>query len=234
MKSSFGFAGAMLLLLNAQLAFAATRLYVQNAAAPYSPATKRGAWDTTASFVDKQIDTTKSGAAANVAIAEAVTTANYDVMLARFVSPALAENKVISGTVQWILGVTESSNSANDFFHVHIFVTQGDTDNVRGTLLTDNIGATEWRLNTAEGRGEGAKALTTVSALAGDRIVVEVGYQAQNTSGTSFTGTLHYGNTGATDLTSGSTNVTTEPGWIEFSMDNLLRIGFDSLTLGGD
>src|SRR3989344_4462594 len=49
----------------------------------------------------------------------------------------------------------------------------------------------------------------TVKALAGDRIVVEFGYQAQNTTTVTQTGTMNYGNTGATDLTDGSVNVTT-------------------------
>lgn len=92
---------------------------------------------------------------------------------------------------------------------------------LRGTLLSDNIGATEWP-TSATGRGEGAKTLTPVAVQAGDRVVFEIGYRAQNTSTTSYTGTLHYGGTGTTDLTSGNTNVTTQPGWVEFSDPNQL------------
>lgn len=209
---------------------ASTHLYIQNAAAGYTPTTKRGAWDVSTSTVVMKLDQVKAGASATSAIAEASATNNWDVLLARFVSEPLQSDTsfTTSDTVQWIMGVMESSNSANDMYHVHIFITQGDTDNLRGTLLTDSIGATEWP-TAAKGRGEGTKTLSAVSALAGDRIVVEVGYQAQNTSSTSYTGTLYYGATGATDLTSGSTAVTTNPGWIEFSNTFALK---HTTTLG--
>lgn len=209
---------------------AATRLYVQNIAAPYSPATKRGAWDLTTGFVDKKIGLNKTGTATTVGIAETSGTTNYDVLLARFVSDPLQSDTsfTTSDTVQWILGIKESSNSLNGYYHVHVYVTTGDSDTARGTLLTDNIGGTEFT-TTATGRGEGAKTLSAVSALAGDRVVVEVGYQAKNTSTTSFTGTLNYGATGATDLVQGNTSVTTNPGWIEFSPTFQLK---ETTTLG--
>lgn len=204
-----------------------TRLYLANAAQPYSPATKRGAWDATAGIVDSYLAFTKTGANTSIPIAETNTTNNWDVLLARFVSdPIVGTGFVTSDTVQWIAAVTESSNSANDFFHVHIYVTTGDSDTVRGTLLADNIGATEWT-TTATARGEGTKSLANnVTALDGDRIVVEIGYQGQNVSGTSFTGTLRYGGTDATDLTSLDTaNVTTRSGWVEFSRTFVMFTG---------
>jgi hypothetical protein len=47
-----------------------TRYYLQNAAAPYTPTTKRGAWDTTGSSVVKALDTTKSGTNTAAGVAE--------------------------------------------------------------------------------------------------------------------------------------------------------------------
>lgn len=194
-----------------------TRLYLQNATAPYSPTTLRGAWDATASAVTKYLGAYAAGTATTVAIAEVSTTNNWDVLLARFVSDGFANAVTLSAsdTVQWIAGLKESSTSANAFVHVHIYVTQGDSDTPRGTLLSDFIGATEFT-TTAGGRGEGAKSLAgTVACSVGDRIVVEIGYQDQNTVSTSFTSTLNYGAAGP-DLTNGSTSVTTQAGWVEF------------------
>lgn len=198
----------------------ATRLYLENVAAPYSPATKRGSWDTTTGFVDKKIglDKINGGVATTVDVSESVTTNPYNGLIARFVSEKLTKdtNFLSSDTVQWIIGIKETTASSLFFWHIHIFITVGDSDTVRGTLLTDNIGATEFP-STATGRGEGTKTLTAVNALKGDRIVVEVGYRTTNTTATVRHVVLNYGSTGSTDLTSGSTSVTTLPGWIEFS-----------------
>ena len=211
-----------------------SRGYAQNAAAPYSPATMKGSWTATTGFVDRQLSTSKSGAAATVVTTKSVATNPSNLLAMRLVSPALLENKSITGTLQWILGVLESANTVNAFFRVFAYVTQGDSDTSRGTLLTANVGATEYS-TAGTGRGEGAKTLSTVNALAGDRIVIEVGHQMQ-TANTAVTATLHYGNTGATDLTQGSTSVTTQPGWFEFSMNDLFGIApkGECLSLAGD
>jgi hypothetical protein len=196
------------------------RYYLANAAAPFTPTTIRGAWDQTASSVTNLLGSVPSGGAATVAMTEVNVTNLWDVLFGRWVSEPIYHAGTLAGTATWIAGVLESSLSANDFFHVHIFVTVGSTDVVRGTLLTDSIGATEFPNPTATGRGEGAKTITSTAVSVGDRIVVEIGYQAQNTVTTSFTGTMNYGNTGTTDLASASTAVTTNPGWIEFSDTN--------------
>ncbi len=195
----------------------ALRLWFQNAAAPYSPTTIRGAWDATGSAVTRYLGPRPAGTAATIGIAETSGTTNWDVLWGRWISDGAVAAGTISGTVQWITGVLESATTADQFFHVHIFVTAGDSDSLRGTLLTDSIGATEFPNPTATGRGEGAKTVTNVAVQVGDRLVVEIGYRTTNTTATSFTGTMNYGNAGAADLASGGTGVTTAPGWIEFS-----------------
>lgn len=193
-----------------------TRLYFCNATAGYDPATERGAWDTTSIYVPIKLSSVPGGAAATLANTEANATNNYDMMSLKAVSDPLPADIAIAGTVSWIIGSLESSTSQNAFRHIHIYVTTGDSDTLRGTLLTDSIGSTEFP-TTAAGEGETAVALSSVTAYKGDRIVVEVGVRNVNTSTTSFTATTHYGNTGTLELTSGDTNVTTRPGWIYFS-----------------
>lgn len=197
----------------------ATRLYLTNAAPGYTPSTKRGGWDLSTASLARQLGPSPSGTATTAAGSKSTATTNWDVLLGRWISDPMDRAGDLSGTVQWIIGVLESSTNANMVFHLHIFVTQGDSDNVRGTVLTDNIGGTEWANSTATGRGESTQALTTVACQVGDRVVVEVGYQSQ-ASGTGYTGTINYGGTGNTDLASASTAVTTNPGWIEFSDPN--------------
>lgn len=199
----------------------AQRFYLNDDAPGRSPAVAKGAWDDTTNQPNiGGLETTQSGVAATLGVAETSVTNNWDVLLATFVSPALGGNVAFktTDTVKAVLGVLESNAAANMFTHIHIWVSAGNTDTVRGTLLQDSIGSTEWG-TTAAGLKTGLLNLANnVNALAGDFIVVEVGYQAQNTVSTSFTGTLNFGATTPTvDLTNGDTSVVAHPSWIEFS-----------------
>lgn len=213
----------------------ATRLYFTATASPYIPATIRGAWDATAGTVTGLLGPVPSGSAATIGIAEASSTNNWDVLLGRWTSYPLITNVTFTaGTNTWqsIVGLLESNVAANDTPHYHIFVTQGDSDNLRDSaLVVDavNTGAAEEMPDTSS-KGQlynnsATNALTnTVSAVKGDRIVVEIGYQAINTDSNSYTGTMNYGNIGPTDLADTATTVTTNSGWIEFS--NNFSFGF--------
>lgn len=198
-----------------------TRFYMQNAAPDVTVATHRGAWDATGSVLQRKLALTKSGAIATQAVAEASATNNYDVLMLKFVSEPITAAQTITGTLNWVAGSLESNNAMNANWHVHAYVTQGNTDNLRGTLITDYTeaaGTNEWP-NTATGDGPtGAVTLSSVAISANDRIVIEAGYVARNTSTTSRTGTLWYGGTNSTDLALGG-DETSLPGWWEFSQD---------------
>jgi hypothetical protein len=201
----------------------ATRFYLHNDAAPYTPATLRGAWDQTAQAVTKRIDASKLpvSTATNVPAAETNVTAEWDVLLYRGVSGPLAAATIGTGTVDVMLPVIENTAAADFNYHLHIYVTQGDSDTPRGTLLSDYreaAGVNEWGTAAATcGRALNAAAsLSSLAVSAGDRIVIEIGYAARNTVTTSYTGTLYYGvPAGKADLVAGgpSTNL----GYIEFS-----------------
>lgn len=195
-----------------------TRYYIQNAAGGLNP-TDRGAWNDTYTIVRK-LDKTKYGSVSYRESNDASSTEDYDRLLVKAVSDGLPTDKTISGTLSWCLGVREDNASANFYYHVHAFVTSGDTNTVRGTLLSDYIGEVEWS-TTALGLAVGAQAINSVNAKAGDRIVIEIGFCGKNTTYREFFGRIYYGGTNATDLTDGG-NVTTYPGWFEFSSDPML------------
>ena len=185
-----------------------TRLYPSASGVKTTPATIRGAWEKTAGHAVCGMgakDLAGLGGPLSVGVAETVATADYDVLLLRCVSAPLAADHNFSGTLDLVMGVQEASSSDADMaFYLHIFVTQGDTDNLRGTLLANyaDPNTNEWG-TTALGKSLSAVAtLTAVSALAGDRIVVEIGYRARNTTTSSRTGTIWYGGSGS-DLTVG-------------------------------
>jgi hypothetical protein len=115
-------------------------------------------------------------------------------------------------------GAQESNANMNANWHVHAYVTVGDTDTLRGTLVnnyTELLGTNEWPTTATGVSPTAAVVLTPVAIVANDRIVIEVGYDARNTSTTSYTGTLWYGGTNATDLALNG-DETTLPGWWEF------------------
>ena len=198
-----------------------TKLYLQNAAAGYTPTTIRGAWDDTAAMVTTALGSTKSGAVATVSRNETNASATFDVGLLRFVSPALTRAITLNGTINWILGVSESNADANMALHLHAYVTTGDTDTPRGTLITDLLetAGNEWAAGGASTTGKvtegGSVALTSVAAEVGDRIVIEYGAIARNTLTDPRNARASYGGTG-NDLTDGG-DATTLTGWIEFS-----------------
>ena len=208
-----------------------TKLYLTNAAPTFDPAATKGAWTSTAGKVTKALDSQKNdhqGITTTVAVNDTVTTNPNKILLYQGISGPLAA-QTISGNVDVVIPILESSASADFNWGVHIWVTQGNSSTVRGTLLTDYneaLGTNEWPTTiTAKGLNA-AQAMTSVIASAGDRIVVEIGYYARNAVSTTFTGTLRYGTCDtlnnfafATDLTAGDTGtaLTTKAPFISFS-----------------
>lgn len=207
--------------------------YLQNASAGYNPSVK-GSWDASGSAIAIKLGRTKSGSITYKAVDENTRTDDWDVLLVKFVSDPLPSNKFITGEVTFCLGLVESSTDANMVAHYHLYVTKGDSNNVRGTLLSNSIGVKEWstRLSVC-GILNSSIAITDVNALADDRIVLEVGYRAKNTSTTSYTGKVYYGGTNATDL-SNNADGSLYTGWVEFSDDPWVEPTFNtSVNIGG-
>lgn len=196
---------------------ATTRVYLNTEAIPYNPATLRGAWDATASPSTGKLSPVPVGAATNITKAETVATNNWDILFGKWSTVGLVDDKTIDGTVTWIIRRSEANADANAVFHVHLFVTVGNSDVVRGTLLTDSIGATEFPTTIAAG-GEGAKTLSSVDAKAGDHIVLELGSQLQNTHTTSRNIIIGYAGANDVDATNGGTTAG-QPKWLEFSVE---------------
>jgi hypothetical protein len=188
----------------------AVRYYLTNSASDYTPSGSTGNWDATAGIAVKALSTAKAGASATSAIAETSKTNNWDVLLGRWVSDPIHTAGSLTGAISAAVAGLESSTSAAMKPRMVVYVeTSGGA--VRGEAL-DVSGAT-WGTSAAGQALSGTA--TSVSCQAFDRIVVEVGYTAVNTSSTSFTGTIYYGATDATDMSDTDTT-TTHPAWVEF------------------
>jgi hypothetical protein len=197
------------------------KLYLSKTGSGYTPATIRGTWDKTSDHVVRGMHTAQDlpglGAPIAVSSVETSATTDYENLLLRGVSAPLAADHNFAGTLNLMLGAQESATDADMAYFIHVFITQGDTDNLRGTLLANYADpiTNEWS-TTAVGRAlSSTRSLSAVSALAEDRIVVEIGYRARNTVSSSRTGTLWHGGNGA-DLTAGG-NPASGVGFLDFS-----------------
>lgn len=209
----------------------ATRFALTGAASPYTPTTRRGTWNV-ASGEDLQLLGRKpQGAVGTSTINVGSTAANRTVLLHRSISAGAIKAGTISGTISWVIGVKESATALNGVWRLHVYVTSGDSDTPRGTLLSNFTGATTFT-TTATGATEGAQAVTPVAVQVGDRIVAEIGYSA-SAGATTQNATINYGQIGTTDLAAGATSVTTDPSWIELSgTDGLFTPAFSTLVDG--
>lgn len=198
------------------------RLYLTNASPEYTPATLKGAWDDTTQTVARALADAKSGASTTVAQADGTaTTSDLDFYMGRWIlhDELVLTPGSLAGSATLMLAKQESNASANHRLHAHMWVTQGDSDSVRGTLVSDFIYGTETP-TTMTGVSH-ALTLSPVDVQQGDRIVLELGYRVFGAaSSTSYTGTYRYGGTDSTDLAAGTTGVTTRSPWIEFSDSN--------------
>jgi hypothetical protein len=186
-----------------------SKLYITDGAAPYTPATIRGSWDRTTDLSGSsttppyELSESREGAGDLIFknYIETVNNTEYDVLMVRAVSGPLAA-QTISGTVDLCFPIWNYIGGGHLYWHVHIYVTQGDSDTVRGTLLSDyrensepgNPGPDQNHENEVPsdadpGTGpialafKSAQSVSSVACSSGDRIVVEIGVSARNSQG---------------------------------------------------
>lgn len=218
---------------------AVTRMYLTGDAPVYHPTTFRGAWNDATSGEEGALTVSPSPDLHRSTNVENSTSNTWDVLLGRFTSGPLPVAQTISGTVRFGAVLSQLAESANLVSRLHIFVTQGSTDTVRGTLLNqheEDEEDGEWH-ESSRGLETNDLPLTSVAALAGDRVVFEMGYRAGNTVASDRWGRLHYGGRDLGD----AKHMSTEKGsaWLEFSNlipeggqthGNAIHIGDDTIS----
>jgi hypothetical protein len=175
-----------------------------------------------AQAIQKALASKRDGASISaLSRTETSSSDGYRVRMYRGITGPL-DAQTISGTVNFVIQVAESDASANLHWWTHIWVTEGDTDVVRATLLNEYeeaAGVNEWPTTRTAIALNAAQSLTSSAIQAGDRIFIEIGYEARNTIATSLTGQIWTGTwTGgapAGDLTLGSAS--NLAGFVEFS-----------------
>lgn len=196
---------------------AVTRYYLQNAASGYTPPTMRGAWDSIAGAVTNGvIGTAKVGTGSLISPGETTTTQPYNFLCNRSTSAPLAGARTVSLNSCGI--AMSESNAAGDYYlRLHAFVTVGDSDVVRGIIVDGWVNASELSTANATCGAVYTPTSATVTAFAGDRIVIELGAQSQNTIANAHTVNIRRGGTTDADVTAGSSIFSTV-NWFDFDI----------------
>ncbi len=193
-----------------------TRFYLPiSGAAAQSPAVD-AAWEgSRTGFARYPARTTKSNTALTDLAGQFPSISTQQICWGQWVSDTLAVDQTISGTVSIVVRGLEAAAGVDGHLAYSIRVIKPD-GTARGTLLLHHTQTTEFT-TSAETRIGNAQAVTTVAALAGDRIVIEIGVHGV-TPLTGTDATLRFGDpTGTADfaLTSGLT--TDLVPWVELS-----------------
>ncbi len=165
-----------------------------------------------------------------------LSTANRADAWRQWTSEPLTEPYSFTGshTASLVMRCVESVAQVDAHIACVVRVVSGDGATVRGTLLSHLTASTEYA-TTASTRILSALTLSAVSALAGDRIVVELGSYGVTPS-TAGTATLRYGTPSATADFALTANLTTDlVPWLELSatpnFDTVAEAGSASFSI---
>lgn len=199
----------------------ATRFYLCNSgAAAVSPAFDAG-WEQTGE-ADRIKLVRKSlldliTTLANRTVTVPITT-TQDILSRQFVSDPLP-SQVIGGTFSLVVRVSENATTNNAHIAVSVRVCSQDGGTFRGTLYSVFANATEFAVTaSAATRIINAVSVTSQTAQAGDRLVIEIGTHVA--APTAAGSAIHrYGCSAASDFALTSALTTDLNPWCEFSQD---------------
>ena len=204
----------------------ATRFYVgRDTAVVFNPSnTFQGNWDASELVATKaRLHHNRNGIGTQISFNETSAVSGFTQPMWRGVSDPIKTAVTIDGTFSAVLLCREADAAANMVVQVHVWVTTGDSNVARGTLLSNYVDGTEFQVHASN---FGAitispQALTSVSAQPGDRIVVEIGYAALNTTTTAQTGVIKVGGTSSDAVGTETTEAAsgTVAAWVEISDD---------------
>src|SRR5690606_36514698 len=202
------------------------RFYFTNVAPEFAPSTTNhfDDWDDISEATPARLlGVVPAGTSTFSEATEESSSNNYRAMLRQFVSAPAAAAGTLGGRWKMAAGFRESSGNANLVPYITVWVTQGDSSDYRdGDYAVFIAGADDDEFPTSAGGVEvaepvGAPVQVEIHYEAGDRLVVEVGYRALNTSTTDYTGRMYFGGTGVADMSQGENDMSM-PGWIDLQV----------------
>ena len=134
------------------------RWYTLNINAAVDPATVRGNWvDSKTTYKALALSRTKSSTTTGFkSQLRSTATGTGRVMLMKLISDPIPTAQTIAGTLDWVVGVGESSTSQNSFHKLHVYVLR-EPDTLVGTLLGSPTAYEEASTPATSGRRAGAR-----------------------------------------------------------------------------
>jgi hypothetical protein len=196
------------------------RFYLADEANAWGATAALAFWENDDAALDPQLLANEpTGPGTSAVVGETSDLDTYYTMVRQFVSHPADHDGTLTGSFRLTVGVQESDPAANFVTLLGIWVTQGNTAAIRGSAaLNGGFGETEWPSAALTGLQLAAPLGSDVAFLAGDRLVIEVGYLPNNTDPTEYIGGVYYGGTGTTDLEPGDTEVDQRPAWIDLDI----------------
>lgn len=189
-------------------------------------------WDATTSFTTGRLDTVGVKHSVQYALALAETTSSRQSRVwVQFQSEAL-KAQTIAGYLKGQIQAMVSNAAMDAAIQAHVRVVDPVTNTTRGVLWAPDktfttmgaAGTENYEVDTTKtnrkcpaGWSGSGVALSSVDALDGDILVIELGFRYVNTVATSYTGTLYLGGYPADDLPEDETTTATGTAWMEFS-----------------
>lgn len=192
--------------------------------------TPKGSWTSTTGFVKRAITSWRENSNPLLQGVPGGGVNPTSKLMVMAISDPLAAT-TYSGTFDVVFGALELNGGVDkNYWSIHIWVTQGNTNSVRATLLSNyQEDITNEFPNPAVGIGLQSGQSISGTWQDGDRIVVELGFIQRSTTG--GTGQIYIRSKNANpDLTVGSSSVTTRTGFMSFSPDLTLAAGDHNLV----
>jgi hypothetical protein len=191
----------------------------------FIPRTIKGSWDCEHSNSPKKLVTDKNLYGPSVRISRTAPPYISKSLLMRFVSDGLLSDISFDQIPPYTNNVTitigANSDDPSNIYRLHLYyylyITQGDSDLIRGVIFSNKQHL--FPLTIVKKGFSYTNNFIGFNALAGDRVVLEIGVNNLTISGLNYYYTIYTGATETTtpDLVEGSTAVTTNPGTIVFT-----------------
>jgi hypothetical protein len=182
-------------------------LRLRDSVSAYTPSVAKGTWSDGTPLVDKCMSGVGYGSIAGTTAHVGDGTSGHNYMLYRACVSDGYEGVFYAGD-PWngIISIFENNAAFNGYLYIHAWVTVGDSDTVRGTLINNYLSASEISTSsTTCGKVVSGTFYEDVAAQSGDHIIFEIGVKA-NTTNTSYYARLVYGGTGGLQTDGGDGN----------------------------
>ena len=193
-----------------------TRFYLPSSGvAPISPAFNAG-WDETGDAVRRTMSPTAIASAMATQDITAVASPG-DTLFAQYVSAPLVA-QTINAPIRCQARTAEALGTADAISRILVKVVSTDGSTIRGTLLTlaDYSTGAEWNTTLRNKTFADSDTPTSVDALDGDRLVIEIG---ANHAAAAVTLSMSFGDDSGTDLPLDETTTAANNPWIEFGQN---------------